>query len=678
MRKNMIVCIFKKEMTEILRDKKTLFMMIVLPIIMYPVLMILFSQVMMMSVNSMQQKELLVAFSEAPDERLASKFQESKKDEGKLKIVQVNDYEEALKNREIAAYVEVNDQADAVHYKLYINSSDGDSNTAEERLKKILDHYKRELTEEKVEAAGLEVRPLLEPITYETVNMAKDEEMAGFFLGQILPFILIMGVLLGAIYPAIDVMAGEKERGTLETLLTLPISNLELIMGKYLAVSISAVVTAVLNILSILFTIAFMVLGTGLSKEMGMINIDAGQLAFPLFITLICICLFAMVVAAISMCVCSLAKNFKEAQNYITPIMFLVMIPSYASMIPNVNLNAFTAILPVVNISLLIKSVLAFRYDIMMVAMVLVTNFAFVLLAVLVLSRMFDSEEILFGSSKSFSFLEKRSNIKKYTMPTASDGMILYAVGLLLLIYVGSLLQARFKLLGIGLTQLIIIALPLLFAYYIKADFKKVFSVTRPKLLHILAGVSLLVGANIIANLIAQFMLYLFPQNMEVAEALTEVLFDEKNILFNLVIVAVLPAICEEVFYRGFLVTAFKGKASGRRTVLLSSILFGFMHIDFIRILPTAVLGLALSYAVYKTGSLFIPILMHFLNNGLTVLASHYSESWLGQMYTYLEVDFKHPDGVRLIVLVALSLIFIGLGSLLLRQKKFFTESLMK
>ncbi len=669
MRKDIIACIFKKEMTDILRDKKTLFMMIILPILMYPALILLISQVMMMSMSSMQQKELTIAFSQAPSARLMSKIEQGKEEEGKLKVIQVEDYKLALEEREITAYVEIQDKKEEVLYKIYSNSSVEDSNTAARRLEALLDDYKGELIEENIKAAGLDVKVILEPITYERINTAKNEEMAGYLLGQILPFILIIGVLLGAIYPAIDVMAGEKERGTLETLLTLPISNLELVMGKYLAVSVSAIVTAILNIVSIVLTMVFLVGGIGLSEDLGMADMNMSELILPLLITLVCICVFAMVVAAISMCVCSLAKNFKEAQNYITPIMFAVMIPSYASMIPNIELNGFTATIPVVNISLLIKSVLTFRYDIVAVAMVLVTNIAFVILSVLLLSKMFNSEEILFGSGKSFSFLEKRSNLKKGAIPTLSDGMVLYAVGLLLLIYMGSILQVHFKLLGIAFTQLIIIVLPLVFAYYIKADFRKVFALQIPRFKHIAGGVSLWAGGAILALVIGQYMLYLFPQNMEVVEALSKMIFSNDKVWINLLVIAFLPALCEEVFYRGFLVSAFKETSSGKSAILLSSILFGLMHIDFIRIIPTTLLGITFGYAVYKTGSLFIPMLMHFLNNAMAVLAS-YPANPAAKVYHYMELNFSNLDIGRLVILMGISILFIIAGIWLLKQKE--------
>ncbi|NLK20733.1 MAG: CPBP family intramembrane metalloprotease [Epulopiscium sp.] len=670
MRKSIVLSIFKKEMIDILRDKKTLFMAIILPIIMYPILIILVSQIMMISLNKMQQKELPIAFNKSPNKAIMEKILEGKENEGKLKIINVKDYREALEQREITAYIEIGEEKEQTSYKIYMNSSVEDSNTSSIRIKNLLRDYKNELTKEKIEAMGLDSEIILEPIIYETINIAKNEEMAGYLIGQILPFILIIGVLMGAIYPAIDVMAGEKERGTLETLLTLPISNGELIMGKYLAVSISAITSAILSVLSIALSMGFLLASFGETGLIGMEGIKFNELIFPLIVTLICICLFAMVVSAVSMSVCSLAKNFKEAQNYITPIMFIVMIPSYASIIPSMELNGLNATIPVVNISLLIKGVLSFRYDIALIAIVLVTNIAFVLLSGFILSKMFDSEEVLFGGSREFSFLESRSNIKKHTFPTISDGLVLYAALLLVLVYLGSFLQIKYKLVGIALTQIIIILVPLLFGYYIKTDFRKTFSIKIPKFKHILGGMSIWTGGFIASLLIAQFILYLFPQNMEVAKNLSEIILGEHNFIVALLVFALLPAICEEIFFRGLLMTAFRKKATGLRAIILSSVLFGITHIDFIRMVPTAILGLTLGYAVYNTGSIFIPMLMHFLNNGIAIVSAYYPESVVGRIYSYLEMDFSNFSSMHLILLIVISIVLIFMGLLLLKKQK--------
>ena len=215
MRTKIVKQIFKKEMIDILRDKKTIFMMIILPLLLYPILMVGASSIMSMSINKMEQTTVNIAFNNNPSDNLINILNKTNEyDEAKVNIIKVDDYKEALDNETLDAYVEINENNDIQSYKIYTNSSKNNSYTAEKRIKEALDKYKEEIVEMNLAQEGLDAQKTLEPITCETLDIAKNEEIAGNILGQILPFILIIGVLLGSIYPAIDVMAGEKERGT--------------------------------------------------------------------------------------------------------------------------------------------------------------------------------------------------------------------------------------------------------------------------------------------------------------------------------------------------------------------------------------------------------------------------------------------------------------------------------
>jgi len=169
---------------------------------------------------------------------------------------------------------------------------------------------------------------------------------------------------------------------------------------------------------------------------------------------------FSLFISAVTMCVTSFAKSYKEANNYITPLMLVVMITGYIGFIPNVELTRTMAMIPVANICLLIKNMLVFKIDYAAIALVLLSNVAYVVLAVLFLSRIYDSESILFGDGKNgLQLFEKRSNLQKGGVPTVSDVWFVVALTIVLVLYAGSMLQLRFGLAGVFGTQLILLCI---------------------------------------------------------------------------------------------------------------------------------------------------------------------------------------------------------------------------
>ena len=659
MRKNIVKSIFKKEIIDILRDKKTLFMTLILPILLYPALILLMSYIMNMSSQDMAKRDLKIAVSATIDENLMNKISEADEDKGKLEIIELQDedYEEALNNENITAYIELGEKDNVPNYTVYYNASSEDGLEACSRLENVLCEYKKDMVSQGITALGLDEKSILEPITYELTNVAKSEQLAGYLLGIILPFILVIGILTGSIYPAIDVMAGEKERGTLETLLTMPISNMELVMGKYLAVSLSALVSALLSVLSIIFSIICLFLSASELVDMSKINMDFSKLALPFLLIFICICIFTLVISAVSMCVCSLAKSFKEAQNAMTPLMLAAMVLSYASMIPTLELTRVTAGIPVVNVVLAIKSVLTFKYDIALLTLVLISNIIFVIFAVWMLSKLFKSEDILFGNSTSFSFLEKRSDIKKGTLPGFSDGIIMFALSMVALIYIGGYIQAKFEIWGLALTEIMIVALPILLSIYIKTDFKKVYSLHKPSIGGLVGSGILWVGMWLITLVIQSvFDQWGWLRENPNIQFQTQLLTSH-SMPITLFIIAVMPAICEEGLFRGFIYTALNEKKHPKRAIILSGLLFSLMHIEPVKLLPIAVLGIGMGYILYRTGSIFCTMLVHLLNNGIAVILTRYRSF----LYNFLVAKVDSLSGKLMIVLVAVVISIIGI-----------------
>lgn len=621
-----IKAVFKKEILDILRDKRTLAIMILLPLILYPLILVATSQVTMMLMQSREDKVYSVAFDLPRDSQLETLIREGN-DEYKLDIKYPENVAEAFERQEIMSYVTLEAEEGKTVYKIYYKSSQADSGIASDRIKDILEDYKQMLTNDYLEEAGLNAEVVLEPISYTYVDVAADVEKTGMFLGSILPFLLIIALVTGAMYPAIDVTSGEKERGTMETLLTLPVSNTELMGGKFLAVSLVAVASAILNFVSL--TLVGILLMNSLTSQASngevAFQFEAGSLVLPFLLILICIIVFALLVSAVILCVTSLAKSFKEANNYMTPVMMVFMLPALVTMIPEVSLTTMTAAIPVVNISLLIRDALALDYNALNIAVVLVSNIGYALLAVTVLSRMYNSENILFGSGAELNLLEKRSHFIPGSKVSPGDGLILYLVGLLLLFYIGSLFQQKLGFYGIAATQALVLGLPLLVAFYLKADIRQTFKLRLPRVRDIFGGLTLWAGAFILANLAGALLLHLFPQNEEVVSQLAIILKGE-TLLITLLVVALLPAICEELFFRGFIFSSLEGSVKTRFAIFLTGFMFALYHLDFIRIAPTFILGVLFTLALFKSGSILIPMIMHFINNAVAVTVLFYPE----------------------------------------------------
>lgn len=636
MRIKIIKEIFKKEILDIVRDRKSIFMMIVVPILLYPIIMVLLMGIMNSSINKMTSETITLGLSSAPNAEFVeivdseNAIREKEDTLGNIEIkTNIKDYKSELEKGEIDAYID-NSIKDN-DYKVIINSASDESGIKSDAIFDVMNKYKRKMSEREIEKHGLNSKQILEPIKYEKVDITNSAKKAGMLLGQVIPFILIIGVLFGSIYPAIDVMAGEKERGTLETLFSLPISNMELVIGKYMAVSASAILTSLLNIISMSCTLGYFMKAESIYNP-SMMHINYSGLGGAVLITVVSVILFAQVVSALAMCVCSFAKTFKEAQNYITPLMLIIMVPAYISMIPNISLSRITATIPVVNISLLIKSVISLRANMKMVSLVLIVNLIFVLISLVLLSKIFNSEDILFGEKRNFKLIQSRSSIKEGSMPGISDGFMVYVLAFISLIYVSPILNMKLGIMGNTINQFIMALIPILVAVYIKADFKKLFSIKKIKIKDIIrAAVTWFVG-SLIMSVFVMILLKLFPDQMKVSEQLNEIIKSSGGLFTQIILFALVPAICEETLFRGFVLSAFRDKKTfGQKNekhivfaIVVSGILFGIMHLDFIRIIPTSILGMVMAYNVYKSKSIFTSVGIHFFNNLLSVLSVNF------------------------------------------------------
>lgn len=196
--------------------------------------------------------------------------------------------------------------------------------------------------------------------------------------------------------------------------------------------------------------------------------------------------------------------------------MLVVMFASFVTFVPNIEFTGLLAAVPVVNISLLISSILVFEYDFSVIMIVLATNIVYAAIAILLLIRLYDSEEMMFGEGDtSIQIFTSRKEIKGGGVPTMSDAVLVVATALLLLLYVGSVVQAKFMLWGLFITQLLIIGVPLLAVWYTKRDVRETFSLRLPKPVWVLGAVLAETGCYMLVLVVSLVLGSLFPQDIQ-------------------------------------------------------------------------------------------------------------------------------------------------------------------
>ena len=658
-----ILALFKREIRDILRDKKTLVMMLVVPLLLYPLLIVGMALIMNAVVTSQEEKTYLVAFEKETgfEDAICTILEEQEEEIGyRLEVVSEKDCEKALEEEKIDAFIRQN--TDGSISLCYLSAKDR-SGTAMNALEDAFAIYREQLREEGIRKAGLDVEAILEPIRYEAQDMSTAEESIGNIIGSMMPFLIITVILLGALYPAIDVTAGEKERGTLETLLTLPVTNFEMIMSKFLAVSCIACCSAILNVFSMAGAMAFLVTSSLSSAAELDMTIRFETFIPGILFTIVVMMFFALLVTAVCMCTCVFAKNFKEANNYVTPVMLIFMFGGYAAMIPDLELTTRTAAIPIINVALLVEGLFRFHYDYGLFAMVLFSNVAYSLLAIMVLARIYNSEAVLFsegfGGVKLFT---RRSEMKKNQMPGFGDVVLLLCIVLLSMFYLGTYAQLKWGFGGVAFQQAIILIMPLLYVWYTKIDYKKLFSMKKPNIPQVGGALCIGVAAFLGATIVGALLMPVFPESAKGLETLDEMLAGQPTALLILVI-ALMPAVGEELLFRGFVMGTLREKCKPWVTVLVTTLIFAAYHMSLIKMFTIGIVGLALTFAAYRSGSIYVSMTVHFLNNLLSVLISAYPD----QLRQIAPVLFEESIGTaQLCMLAVIAVILAAAGVWLL------------
>jgi sodium transport system permease protein len=648
LRWRVIGTIFVKELRDTLRDRRTLLLMVLLPMALYPALGLGLGQLAAHQIARLKEKTLRVAITGEPLPGLRELLRARKG----LTLVDLPagaSVAVLIEKRDLEAAVEVPAGAAASHAQgevaritLAIDETRDESLEADRRLTRALGDWRKELVQKALAARGLPAG-VAEPVRIERRNVASPQRMGASVVARTVPILLLTMIILGAFYPAIDVTAGEKERGTLETLLTSPVGAMEIVTGKYLAVFTVAMIAGAVNLVSLGATFAQ---GLSLMRTGGGFSVPVDRVAL-VFATLVPV---GLLVSALSLAIAMLAQSFKEAQNLLSPTIMVLVLPAAAAGLPGVELDGFTAFVPGLNVALLTKELLTGDAPVEGMFAVLLANLAYTGLALVFAARNFTSEAVLFGAGEGKRRFLRVSRPGTHAVPTPGQAFFFYCAVFVVWWYAAQVLKRWDLVGGILVGQWGLLLLPtILFALYLRVDLRATFRVRAPSVRG--AAAAVLVGgalALVIPGAVAPLQELVLPIPKSFIESMKEFFQVARGDVGDvgwLTLIALTPALCEEPLFRGLLLSGFRSRYSQAMAVLLVAGLFGALHMDLYRFLPTAVAGAALTYLALEAGSIFAASLAHALYNGLLAAAPLV----LGEVELSLPVWLVAAGGVTLV-----------------------------
>lgn len=530
------------------------------------------------------------------------------------------------------------------------------------RLERVRERQLRDWTQ----ASGLQFAL---PVTQHTLAIEPERE-TNALLG-LLPLVLLLMTVTGGVYPAIDLTAGERERDTLETLMALPVPRYRLLLAKFVAVVTVTLLTGLMNLLAMSITMYAMQLETLLFGAEGL----TAWLVFKLCLVLAC---FATFYATVLLLITCSARSFKEAQAYLIPLLLVSFSPGLVMLQPGWNLNYLTATLPLLNMLLLAREFLEGTAPLLPAMATGISSGLYAACSLLLAARLFGSDAAGTGSPGGWRDLFARPRATR-PLPSFSLASLLLVVTFPLY-FIASGLLARVEVSSMGLrlilsgllTLLLFGLFPLFWLGWQRISFRAALSLNWPRL-RAWPG-ALLLGLWT-WPWVFEMVVWLneFQQAGIATEQFAQVeelLIAWRSVPFPLVllVLAGLPAVCEELFFRGVLRNGLKEHLGPGFSVVFAALAFGLFHVVVaggaapVRVVPSTCLGLILGWVAWQSGSILPAMLLHALHNATLLSIARYQQELSGWQLGDLETT--HLPAGWLVV----SAVCMLLGLLLVRS----------
>lgn len=642
MRNNVVKALLKKEFLNIIRDRKSFIFMILLPLLMFPLLVGLMSFILTSftkidptitigvnydvsddfknyvdSLNSTYE----IVFNKGSNEQLKENF-----DDGKINL-----------------YVIKEGNTYSLHYDQNDNTSFANSSIIEN----IYYDYQTKYVENKLKEKGIDYESIKDEFKVETVQESVTE--MGSFVPTIISMALISVITSVCFSLSIEVTTSEKEKGTLETLLSLPIKKSELITSKLLVVFGMSSLSGILAYISLFGTLFF---AKDILKLLGVTSIIIDFKILIIF--LIAILLLSLLLSGLLLSISVFCKTLKEAQNTLFP---LELLATFISMLPMLGIKASIkySLIPFVNIALLFNTTLSSNIDIMFVILSLLSTLCYSIILINIVSRVYNEEDVLFNT-KSMNYLIFEKGKSKTICFSPLTSIIISVIIYLLAMYFSLMFITSSQYLLLAIMPLTILFVIFISSILVKLDIKKSFKINKFSLKKLYIFFLLYVGTYILSTTLVDVVSRIFPK-IVTDYSQYESMLNVDNIFMAIFLIALLPAVAEELLFRGVIFNSFNKRYKVSIAIFISALLFGVYHMNWIQGIFAFFMGLTLAYGYYKTGSIFPSIIIHFINNAFSVISDK-----LGIL------DFNMPL-VTQICIIFLAIILVG-SSLYIFEKE--------
>ena len=626
MRPRIVFHIFKKDLTEVLRDRRTVIMAFVVPAVIYPVLFTLLGSVSSDKRGELERTRAKVAVWGPVPEAARQAVQK----DARANLVDVRAEPPADVNGEAARWVTekrahvvlvtpVGATGPSIPVRVLADSTNVDSAAMERRVAHALEDAGARMLRERMTTLGQDPSAAV-PLLVKEDDLADSARKGASFAAALLPYLLLVLVATSGFYAALDLTAGEKERGTLQTLLTAPVRSIEVVAGKYLAVFTLTLAATFCNLGSIALSLTRAASAVEGSFSLGLAS------AAAVFLTILPA---ALLIVALLMAVGVLARSYREGQTYLMPILLLVMFTGFASLLPGAELTAGTALVPLLNVTLLVHDLLLGKVGVARVMEVWAVSLAYAALGILLTARIFQTEQVLLSGEKPWRDVFTSGRRARGGLTPASA--VGFAALLLVVVFYGSALVEPRTPLGpmILLSQVGFFLVPaLLWCRLWRAPLVESLQLRWPTARGWVATLFLALGGWSVGALIWQQMLHHFPGARAYNDWLGELLGKHGQLGLGaaLFLVALVPAVCEEVAFRGVVLGGLRRRGSAVLAVVGSALIFGLFHFNPYHVVSAALVGLLLGYIALESGSIVPGMVVHLVNNGLQVCADRFPQ----------------------------------------------------